>query len=90
MCALFVDRYIQEFLFVIYLLYNELAAIPFRTQDAKLAEIRLHWCIETLLASKLEGNLSKDPIMQETYKFNDPPNFNRELMLSIIEQREDD
>ena len=69
-CTLFADREVQEFLFAIYALYNELAAIPFRTQEANLGEIRLQWWRETLLASKLEINLSNDPIMQGIYKLN--------------------
>ena len=89
-CTLFADREFQEFLFTIYALYNELAAIPFRTQEANLGEIRLQWWRETLLASKLEVNLSNDPIMQGIYKLNGQPKFNRELMLSIIDEREND
>ena len=89
-CTLFADREVQEFLFGIYALYNELAAIPFRTQEANLGEIRLQWWRETLLASKLEVNLSNDPIMQGIYKLNGQPKFNRELMLSIIDEREND
>ena len=89
-CTLFADREVQEFLFAIYALYNELAAIPFRTQEANLGEIRLQWWRETLLASKLEVNLSTDPIMQGIYKLNGQPKFNRELMLSIIDEREND
>ena len=69
-CTLFADRDVQEFLFAIYALYNELAAIPFRTQEADLGGIRLQWWREALLASKLEINLSKDPIMQGIYKLN--------------------
>ena len=89
-CTLFADRDVQESLFAIYALYNELAAIPFRTQEANLGGIRLQWWREALLASKLEINLSKDPIMQGIYKLNGQPKFNRELMLSIIDEREND
>ena len=56
-CTLFADRDVQESLFAIYALYNELAAIPFRTQEANLGGIRLQWWREALLASKLEINL---------------------------------
>ena len=59
-------------------------------QDANLGEKGLQWKRETLLAPKLKVNLSKDPIMQEIYKLNVQPNSNRELMLSIIDQREDE
>ena len=59
MCGLFADRDVQEFLFAIYALYNELETITSRTQELNLGELGLQWRRETLFAFKLEGNFSK-------------------------------
>ena len=59
----------------------------------RTSEKRLQWWREALLAPKLEVNLSNDPIMQGIYKLHSQSISSIvqiELMLSIIDEREDD
>ena len=62
-CGLFADRDVKDFLFAIYAVYYELEIITSRTQELSLGEVGLQWRRETLLAFKLEGNLSKRSII---------------------------